>query len=228
MAVLRLVPSQGPATPVEITLDKVVVGREPTCDLVVSDGSVSRKHATIERRGDGWAIVDQGSANGTFIDSQRVTEQALGHGQELRFGSMAYRVEIEGDDDAATILTSAPDATVLQEAMPPRPAGPPSPPPPPAVKSPAPPWAAPPKAPVVKPAPPLTSAMPHCPVRRPQASAMCTAAASWRTWISFRRVPSAASNSGMMWLPDNVKIVVRPAASSARATMSAPRIWLGM
>ncbi len=81
---------------------------------------------------------------------------------------------------------------------------------------------------LVKPAPPLTHAMPHCPVSRPHASAMCTAAASWRTWISRRRVPSAASNSGMMWLPDSVKIVVSPAASSVRATMSAPLIWFGI
>ena len=39
---------------------------------------------------------------------------------------------------------------------------------------------------LVKPAPPLTQAMPHWPVRRPHASAMCTAAASWRTWISLQ------------------------------------------
>src|SRR5687768_3645065 len=110
MAVLRLVPSQGPPIPLEITQDVAVVGREPTCDLVVSDGSVSRKHATIERRGNGWAVVDQGSANGTFVDSQRVTELELRNGQELRFGAMAYRVEIEADDaGGATILTTAPD-----------------------------------------------------------------------------------------------------------------------
>jgi len=172
MAVLRLMPSQGSPTPVEISQDKVVVGREPTCDLVVSDGSVSRKHATIERRGDGWAIVDQGSANGTFVDSQRVTELELRTGQELRFGAMAFRVEIESDDAGATILTTAPnpDATVVQEAVPPRlpasgkagPAagGPPAPPPPPSVKPPAPPWAAPAKSPVVMPAPPLPTPVP--------------------------------------------------------------------
>ena len=67
MAVLRLVPSQGSPVPIEISSEKVVVGREPTCDVVVSDGSVSRKHAIVEQRGTGWAVVDQGSANGTFV-----------------------------------------------------------------------------------------------------------------------------------------------------------------
>ena len=177
MAVLRLVPSQGAATPVEIVQDKVVVGREPTCDLVVSDGSVSRRHATIERRGGGWAIVDQGSANGTFLDSQRVTEVELRNGQELRFGAMAFRVEIEADDSSATILSNpvTDDATVMQEAVPRTPAsgakgpaagGPPAPPPPPSVKPPSPPWAAPPKSPTVMPAPPLpTPSSPAAPVR---------------------------------------------------------------
>jgi len=157
MAVLRLVPLQGPPQPVEISQDRVVVGREPTCDVVVSDGSVSRKHATIERRGNGWAMVDQGSANGTFVDGQRVTDVPLRTGQELRFGSMAYRVEIEADDDGATILTGIPEATVIQEAPVKRPpAGPPAPPPAPAAKVP-PPWSAPPRAPVVTPAPALPS-----------------------------------------------------------------------
>ena len=139
MAVLRLVPSQGPATPLEITQDRVVVGREATSDVVVNDGSVSRKHATLERRGTEWALVDQGSANGTFVDGQRVTDVVLRTGQELRFGAMAFRVEIEGDD--ATMVAGVPETTVIQDAPVKRPASPP--------------WAAPARGPVVTPAPPL-------------------------------------------------------------------------
>src|SRR5687768_12394637 len=115
MAVLRLVPSQGPPIPLEITQDVAVVGREPTCDVVVSDGSVSRKHATIERRGESWALVDQGSANGTFVDSQRVTDVVLRNGQELGFGAMADRVEIEADDVGATIVTSGQEVAVIHD-----------------------------------------------------------------------------------------------------------------
>ena len=42
--------------------------------------------------------------------------------------------------------------------------------------------------------------------------------------MSLSPVSSAASNSDMMWLPDSVKTVRSPAASSVRATMSAPLI----
>ena len=66
------------------------------------------------------------------------------------------------------------------------------------------------------PGPPVTIAMPGSPVSRPQASAMCTAAASWRVCTSVCPVSIAASNSDMMWLPDSVKIVSWPARSSVR------------
>jgi hypothetical protein len=159
MAVLRLVPSQGPPIPIEVTQDRALVGREPTCDVVVSDGSVSRKHAHLERRGNGWAVVDEGSANGTFVDSQRITESELRSGQEVRFGSMGFRVEIEGGDDSATILTAAPDVTVVQES-PVKPPGVPAPPPAPAVKPPAPPWSTPVKPPVTPAVPPMPGGTP--------------------------------------------------------------------
>ena len=129
MAALRLVPASG--APIEIGQDQVLVGREPTCDVVLADGSVSRKHARLEKRGRIWAVVDQGSANGTFVDSQRVTDTTLRSGQELRFGSVTFRVEIEGEEAAAaTMLSEAPEATVIHPAPapPPRPAAPPPPP----------------------------------------------------------------------------------------------------
>jgi hypothetical protein len=97
--------------------------------VVVSDGSVSRKHARLERRATGWSVTDQGSANGTFLDSQRVAESALRAGQELRFGAVGFRVEIEDDDISATVMaTISPEATVVAspQMMPTPPLGVPS------------------------------------------------------------------------------------------------------
>ncbi len=132
MAKLRLVPSSGlPAqgsTPIEVTAAETMVGREPGCDVLLSDGSVSRKHAKIERRGYLWAVVDQGSANGTYVDSQKIGEAVLKNGQELRFGTVSFHVEIAGDDLDMTVAGTPSDATVLAspEAPPaPRLAGPP-------------------------------------------------------------------------------------------------------
>lgn len=167
MVTLRLVPLSGP--PIEIGKDQILIGRDPTCDIIVSDGSVSRKHARIERRGMAWTVVDQASANGTFLDSRRVTDATLRHGQELRFGAVTYSVEIVGDiaADAGATIATEPEATAIHpEPLAPAPPPPraPAPPPPPA-RMPAPP-PPPPPAPVRTPAPPP----PPPPARAPEPS----------------------------------------------------------
>ena len=88
MATLRLVPVSGPA--IDEVKDPTVVGRDPSCEIVVTDGSVSRRHARLERRAGAWWVVDQGSANGTYVNSLKIAEQALKNNQELRFGAMAF------------------------------------------------------------------------------------------------------------------------------------------
>jgi hypothetical protein len=153
MPTLRLVPTSG--SPHEVSKDQTLVGREPGCDLTVPDGSVSRKHARLELRGDSWFVVDQASANGTFVDSQRISEAALRSGQELRFGAVAFRVEIEGEPDLGATIGPEEGATVIQPMLAASPAAPkptpsPAPPPPP---PPAPPRVAPPPAAMTSPIP---------------------------------------------------------------------------
>jgi hypothetical protein len=141
MSSLRLVPVSG--QPIEVEKEPSMVGRDPSCEIVVTDGSVSRRHARLERRGPAWWVVDQGSANGTYLNSQRIAEQALKAGQELRFGALAFRVEIAEDPEATvatplleergapTLLAATPDEIEPPRpaAPPPRPAAPPPPPP---------------------------------------------------------------------------------------------------
>jgi len=115
MPMLKLVPAAG--MPAEVTQDSVLVGRDPTCEIVLTDGSVSRRHARIERRDETWFVVDQGSANGTFVDNDRVTETELFDGQELRFGAVNFRVEIEGADSGATMLTTKDRASAVQPGV---------------------------------------------------------------------------------------------------------------
>src|SRR5437588_197808 len=50
------------------------VGRSPTSDVVLDwDNQVSRTHARFERGPEGWAVIDDGSSNGTFVNEQRVS-----------------------------------------------------------------------------------------------------------------------------------------------------------
>ena len=169
MAVLRLVPAAG--APIQVDKDQAIVGREPACDVFVNDGSVSRRHARLERRGAAWFVVDQGSANGTYLDSQRVSDALLRPGQELRFGAVGYKVELLGDVPSAEGTVMAPPGGFAYPA-PPAPPSPMAPPPPPTPPLPAPPqWGAPPPAPAppqwpgAPPPPPAPATAPPAPPR---------------------------------------------------------------
>ncbi|MEX1100235.1 MAG: FHA domain-containing protein [Bacteriovoracaceae bacterium] len=61
----------------QIDKDDVVVGRGKDCDIrVIADG-VSRKHARIYKLGDKVMIEDLGSANGTFINNEKIQKAEL-------------------------------------------------------------------------------------------------------------------------------------------------------
>lgn len=51
--------------------DRVLIGREPDCDVRVTDEEASRRHATLRREGGRWTVVDS-SSNGTFVEGQRI------------------------------------------------------------------------------------------------------------------------------------------------------------
>ncbi len=192
MVGLRLIPPIG--APIVISQDVSVVGREPGCEIYVNDGSVSRRHARIERRGAAYFVVDEGSANGTFLDSQRVADALLRPGQEVRFGAVPFRVEIAGApgfETDGTILGGTPMAApppVRPAAPPPPPAHPP--PPPAAVAPPAyppapRPAAAAPGAPPLPPPPPghAPAARPPRPVGPAEAPAAAPARSGRSVWF---------------------------------------------
>jgi pSer/pThr/pTyr-binding forkhead associated (FHA) protein len=67
------------------------VGRGAHNDIVVSDESVSDSHAKLQRREDGWYVVDMGSTNGTYVGGRRIEgEAALIGAPDLRFGGVKF------------------------------------------------------------------------------------------------------------------------------------------
>jgi pSer/pThr/pTyr-binding forkhead associated (FHA) protein len=71
------------------------VGRLSDNDVVIPDGTVSKKHCQIEVHDWGLLVRDLGSTNGTFVDSHAVTEAAIKPGQKIRLGTfeMLYAEE---------------------------------------------------------------------------------------------------------------------------------------
>lgn len=65
---------------------QTVLGRVGT-DIVVEDPEVSRKHCVVEVHGDTALLVDLGSANGTFVNGQKIQTCELRHLSEFRVGT---------------------------------------------------------------------------------------------------------------------------------------------
>ena len=74
--------------------DETTVGRSPDCGIFLDDVTVSRKHAILRERDNGFFIEDQGSLNGTFVNRKRVESAQLEDGDELQIGK--YRLTYFG------------------------------------------------------------------------------------------------------------------------------------
>lgn len=89
-----------------IDLDQTrLLGRSPECDLVLPDPGVSRRHASIEARGDSLLLQDLGSRAGTLINDAAVEPNSateLCEHDRVRIGPWRFRVRREASK-AATV-----------------------------------------------------------------------------------------------------------------------------
>ena len=70
---------------------RFTIGRDPDCDLVIPDISVSRWHARLDRDANGWLLRDLGSTNGTRLNGWRVRDPVpVGRGDRVSFGAVTF------------------------------------------------------------------------------------------------------------------------------------------
>ncbi len=129
LATLEII-NEGPlkGTKFEIHSALTNVGRGGHNDVVLSDESVSDSHAKIQKRDNGWFIVDQESTNGTYVGGRRVQgEQRVEGAPDVRFGGikMTFRPLAKAGDEgggtraiAAVAVEQARKSTVAKPAAP--------------------------------------------------------------------------------------------------------------
>ena len=82
---------EGRRTPIEASV--VQIGRAPSCEIVLDDRNVSRRHAEIRRRGPVVVLIDLDSTNGTIVNGRRVREHPLADGDRITVGNSRLTFE---------------------------------------------------------------------------------------------------------------------------------------
>ena len=95
----RLVPVHGGNESFELNRATTLIGRGKDYTLVINDPSVSRIHTKITQDDDGRVVVeDLRSSNGTYVNERRVDVQDLRHGDRVRFGTVGFGFQVEGEE----------------------------------------------------------------------------------------------------------------------------------
>ncbi len=106
-ALLAINPSGNATRELVLDAPEYTLGSGPTVQLIVRDNSVSRRHASLRLKRGRWQVIDQGSANGTFVDDRKASEWVtLRNGQEVRFGGARFVFESDARTGSNPVRTS--------------------------------------------------------------------------------------------------------------------------
>jgi adenylate cyclase len=94
-----LVPCGGGDT-IPLRKTRLIIGRNPVCDIVLPLATVSAKHCQLDYADGQWSVRDLGSHNGIRIDGVRCETGTLSPGCVLAVGGLRFQV-VYGDRAAA-------------------------------------------------------------------------------------------------------------------------------
>ena len=76
----------------QLVSESVIIGRDPTVEVTITDGFASSRHAQVVRQGDRYYLADLGSTNGTLVNGQAVTDSVfLVEGDDIEIGEVVFR-----------------------------------------------------------------------------------------------------------------------------------------
>ncbi len=71
--------------------EHLVLGRAEDCDVVLTTNKSSRYHAEVLSEAGHLTLIDRGSANGTYVNGERVERRSLRPGDEVTIGASRIR-----------------------------------------------------------------------------------------------------------------------------------------
>jgi len=95
---IRLSMNGRPMKSFSFNKDLITVGRDPEADVFLDNPSISREHVRLERMPNGhFCMKDPGSANGTFLNEERVQGAMIYNGDVIRIGKFSLWIALERD-----------------------------------------------------------------------------------------------------------------------------------
>jgi hypothetical protein len=88
-------PEEMPSAKLRLKKATNVVGRDASCDLVIDNFQVSRRHCLLEVLERGVAVKDLDSTNGTFVNGAPVKDGTLYEGDRLSLGTYGLTLRRE-------------------------------------------------------------------------------------------------------------------------------------
>lgn len=82
----------------------LTIGRGTDNTIVLDDGTVSARHAEVEKQGDGYVIKDCASTNGLFFRGERIDQHVLSDGDVVTVGTHEFEFVHQLSDEFARTL----------------------------------------------------------------------------------------------------------------------------
>ncbi|MFL2870488.1 MAG: FHA domain-containing protein [Pirellulaceae bacterium] len=97
MAVFFVIRGHDRGNRLETNADVVRLGRDSTNDIQLHDSEVSRFHAEVRKTDTGFELVDLESSNGSYVNSNPVSQKRIRTGDRLQFGrtTIVFTAEVD-------------------------------------------------------------------------------------------------------------------------------------
>lgn len=80
---------------------EIIIGRSMDAQIVVKENNVSRRHSRLTFKNGKAMVEDLGSTNGTFVNSEKITQCELGDGDLISVGKTILKFSYQSDIDVA-------------------------------------------------------------------------------------------------------------------------------
>jgi len=115
MHYLEVVDGSGCRRRIELNRPRLLIGREPSCDICLAHPGVSRRHAQLQVTDQGrWLLQDLSSLNHVFVDNKPIQQIVLEPGKPFHITDYTLALEVEPsitEPEAGAVLPDAPPET---------------------------------------------------------------------------------------------------------------------